>query len=220
MPESATTPKPFCFVLMPFSDEFDDVYQIGIKAVCDEAGAYSERVDEQIFHESILDRLYDQIAKADFIVADMTGRNENVFYEVGYAHALGKRTILLTQKADDIPFDLKHYPHVIYGGKVTDLHKLLEPRVKWCVENPASSAVAEKVEIDIFFGSRNLSSGHEILPCSPAGRDFRTELTINNAGARTLTARDYGIGLVMHSRWCSLNSPPNRGFESTTLPRD
>ncbi len=109
-----TTPKPFCFVLMPFSEDFDDVYRIGIKEACDKAGAYCERVDEQIFSERILDRVYNQIAKADLVVADMTGRNPNVFYEVGYAHALGKLTILLTQNADDIPFDLKHFPHIIY----------------------------------------------------------------------------------------------------------
>ena len=103
---------------MPFSGEFDDVYQLGIKEVCKSAGAYCERVDEQIFHESILERVYNQIAKADFIIADMTGRNANVFYEVGYAHALGKRTILLTRGAEDIPFDLKHFPHASRQKKV------------------------------------------------------------------------------------------------------
>ena len=45
----------------------------------------------------------------------MTGMNPNVFYEVGYAHALNKRVILLTETAEDIPFDLKHTPHVVYA---------------------------------------------------------------------------------------------------------
>ena len=58
-------------------------------------GAYAERVDEQIFNESILQRIYNQISKADVITADMTDRNENVFYETGYAHTLGKQVILL-----------------------------------------------------------------------------------------------------------------------------
>ncbi|MCH7994731.1 MAG: hypothetical protein IIB57_09840, partial [Planctomycetes bacterium] len=98
--EKTTAPKAFCFVLMPFEDSFGDVYELGIREACTQAGAYCERVDEQIFHESILDRIYNQIAKADIVIADMTGRNANVFYEVGYAHALGKRTILLTRKAE------------------------------------------------------------------------------------------------------------------------
>jgi nucleoside 2-deoxyribosyltransferase len=87
---------------MPFDETFSDVYKIGIRESCEAAGAYCERVDEQIFNERILDRIYNQIAKADLVIADMTGRNPNVFYEVGYAHALGKTTILLTSKTEDI----------------------------------------------------------------------------------------------------------------------
>src|ERR1041384_2230704 len=91
-----TRPKPFVFVLMPFASDFDDVYRLGIKPACEKAGAYAERVDEQLFQESILQRVYNQIAKADVIVSDMSGKNPNVFYETGYAHALGKPVILLT----------------------------------------------------------------------------------------------------------------------------
>ena len=61
-----------------------------------------------MFVEGILERVFNQISKADVIVADMTGRNPNVFYEAGYAHALNKVVVLVTQKTDDIPFDLKH----------------------------------------------------------------------------------------------------------------
>src|SRR5215510_3429797 len=100
-----TSPKSFVFVLMPFHEDFRDIYELGIKQACIDAGAYCERVDEQIFHENILERVYNQIAKADIIVAEMTGKNANVFYETGYAHALNKRVILLTQNVEDIPFD-------------------------------------------------------------------------------------------------------------------
>ena len=47
----------------------------------------AERVDEQIYKEGILERIYRQIESADIIIADMSGQNPNVFYEVGYAHA-------------------------------------------------------------------------------------------------------------------------------------
>jgi len=131
-----TKPKPFVFVLMPFSDEFSDIYELGIRAACDDAGAYCERVDKQIFTESILARIYNQIAKADIIVADMSDRNPNVFYETGYAHALNKQVILLTKDSNDIPFDLKLYPHIVYGGKITTLKLELTTRVHWCIDNP------------------------------------------------------------------------------------
>jgi nucleoside 2-deoxyribosyltransferase len=97
------TPQ-FVFVLMPFRDEFTDVYQSGIKLACDLAGVHCEHVGDQKFDETILERVCSQIRAADVIVADMTGCNPNVFYEVGYAHTLQKRVILLTQRPEDIPF--------------------------------------------------------------------------------------------------------------------
>jgi hypothetical protein len=131
--KKTTTPRPFVFVLMPFSEDFGDIYELGIRDAADDAGAYAERVDDQIFTEGILDRIFNQINKADVIVADMTDQNPNVFYEVGYAHALGKTVLLITQKADDIPFDLKHRPHIIYEGKITDLRSKLAKRLKWAI---------------------------------------------------------------------------------------
>ncbi|HEX8248149.1 MAG TPA: hypothetical protein VF599_08265 [Pyrinomonadaceae bacterium] len=130
-----TKPKPFVFVLMPFSAEFNNIYELGIKPACREAGAYCERVDEQIFEENIMERVYNQIAKADIIVSEMTGRNPNVFYETGYAHALNKRVILLTAKAEDIPFDLKHYPHIVHNGQIKDLKSQLKDKIRWYLNN-------------------------------------------------------------------------------------
>lgn len=87
--------KSFAFVLMPFDAAFADVYSLGIKDAVEQAGMFAERVDEQVFHrEGILERIYNQIDVADFIIADMTGRNPNVFYEVGYAHAKNKLCII------------------------------------------------------------------------------------------------------------------------------
>jgi hypothetical protein len=93
-------------------------------------------VDEHLFLENILERIYGQIDKADVVVGEMTGRNPNVFYEIGYAHGLHKPVILVTSNASDIPFDLMHYPHVVYGGELRTLKAELEKRIKWCIEHP------------------------------------------------------------------------------------
>ncbi len=74
----STKPKPFVFVLMPFESKFDDIYKFGIKGAANEVGAYAERLDEQIFTEGMLDRIFNQISKADVVIADMTDRNPNV----------------------------------------------------------------------------------------------------------------------------------------------
>lgn len=131
--------KIFAFVLMPFSSEFEDIYKLGIQAAASEKGMIAERVDEQRFSESILERVYRQIKTADIIIADMTGRNANVFYEVGYAHANDKLCILLTQSAQDIPFDLKHHRHIIYGTSIQTLKRALDQELDW-----ASSEVEKK----------------------------------------------------------------------------
>ncbi|MFM0695643.1 hypothetical protein PQQ64_25625 [Paraburkholderia graminis] len=133
MPQSKTH-KPFSFVLMPFSKDFDDIYQIGIKETAIDQGFVCERVDEQIYQESMLERIYRQIDLADVIIADMTGKNPNVFYEVGYAHAKGKLVILLTSDSGDIPFDLKHHRHIVYQGSALTLRKQLSTDLKWALK--------------------------------------------------------------------------------------
>lgn len=134
MPDrESTRPKPFVFVLIPFDKKFEDIYKFGIKGAANEVDAYCERLDDQIFTEGMLDHIFNQISKADVIVADMTGRNPNVFYEVGYAHALGKIVLLLTQNSDDIPFDLKHRQHTVYSGRIETLKSELVTKLQWAI---------------------------------------------------------------------------------------
>lgn len=119
------------FVMMPFSEEFDDVFKIGIKETAEKEGVRAYRLDEELFNEGMLEKIYSEIESADFIIADLSNRNPNVFYELGYAHAIGKLCILITESADNIPFDLKHRRHIVYGGKLTYLQEHLQSNIKW-----------------------------------------------------------------------------------------
>jgi hypothetical protein len=193
-----TKPKPFCFILMPFDDSFDDIYNLGIKESCNEVGSYCERVDEQIFHETILDRIYNQISKADIVIADMTGRNPNVFYEVGYAHALGKPTILLTQKADDIPFDLKHYTHIVYNNKIGILKNELKKRVEYLIKNPINSTKNNQIDFELFLGNKNLTS-EDVIYEIPIGHYASPEITIYNQSPYTFEPNNFKIGVITDS---------------------
>jgi nucleoside 2-deoxyribosyltransferase len=124
----------FAFVLMPFSSDFDDIYKFGVKEPAAELGVLAERVDEQIYSEGILERIYRQIDLADIIIADMSGQNPNVFYEVGYAHAKGKLCIHLTSDANDIPFDLKHRRHIVYQSSINTLkERIVEEITAQCL---------------------------------------------------------------------------------------
>jgi nucleoside 2-deoxyribosyltransferase len=126
---------PYVFVLMPFASEFHDIYELGIKSLAVELGFQCERVDEIQFNDSILEQIRAGIQRADVIIADMTGRNPNVFYEVGYAHALQKTVVLLTQDVVDIPFDLKSHNHIVYAGGILILKKLLQGRLMAWLED-------------------------------------------------------------------------------------
>lgn len=119
------------FVIMPFSEEFDDIYQIGIKETAKNEKVTAYRLDEELFNEGMLEKIYKEIENSDFIIADLSNKNANVFYELGFAHAIGKLTILLTQNADDIPFDLKHKRHIIYGNSIKHLKEQLKKNIIW-----------------------------------------------------------------------------------------
>src|SRR5581483_385548 len=88
-----TNNKPFVFALMPFREEHFAIYERTIKPTLEELGCRVEHAKDVHTVERIVDAIYTQIARAQFIVADTTGKNPNVFYEIGYAHALGKKVI-------------------------------------------------------------------------------------------------------------------------------
>jgi formylglycine-generating enzyme required for sulfatase activity len=103
------------FVLMPPSEEFAGVYQT-VKGVWRGLGLRCLRSDE-IFdtREIMCTDICQNIQRARFIVAEVTGKNPNVFYELGMAHILGKPVILITQRLEDVPFDLRAMSHIYYG---------------------------------------------------------------------------------------------------------
>ena len=143
-----SSPEIFAFVLMPFTKEFDDVYRLGIKETAATLNINAERVDEQIFQEGILERIYRQIEVADLVIADMTGQNPNVFYEVGYAHAKSKMCILMTKDADDIPFDLKHRRHIVYGNSIVGLRESLAEELAWAV-NEILNVKSSRIRVEL-----------------------------------------------------------------------
>ncbi len=129
-----TDPKLYVFVLMPFDTDFRDTYEFGIKAACDEAGMYCERVDETHVLGTLYDKIVNSIAKADIVIADLTARNANVYYETGYAHALSKVTIHLCRDIKEIPFDLLGFQHIEYSGSIVELKRLLKEKLTWAAD--------------------------------------------------------------------------------------
>jgi hypothetical protein len=73
------------------------------------------------------------IYRSSIVIVDFSGRNPNVFYEAGIAHTLGKNVIPITQRIEDIPFDLRHHRVLEYLNNregLQELKKGLEKRLE------------------------------------------------------------------------------------------
>ena len=106
--------KPDVFVLMPFKDDMKPIYEDHITPTCSSLGLFVRRADDFFTANLVVSDVWNAIAGARLIVADCTDRNPNVFYEIGLAHTIGQPTILLTQREEDIPFDLRHLRYIAY----------------------------------------------------------------------------------------------------------
>ncbi len=126
----------FAFVCVPFALEYNDFYEVGIKPVITDCGYKCVRANEIEHNKGILNIIYEQIESSHIVIADMTGSNPNIYYEVGYAHALGKEVILLIQQTDDLPFDLRSFNHIVYNGQITLLKEKLSKRLNGLLNNP------------------------------------------------------------------------------------
>lgn len=106
------------FVIMPFSEDLEGVYRDLIKVPLEQEGYIVSRADDpseyHVYHENIHDQIVQSLWDADYIVADLTGSNPNVTYELGIAHTLNKRTIQIAQSFDQL-FDIKSQNVIEYG---------------------------------------------------------------------------------------------------------
>lgn len=120
---SASTPKiatgDSCFVVMPFAGAIGSYFQYVYEPAITKAGLKAVRADADIFGTGkIIDQIWSGINSARVLVAELTTKNPNVFYELGLAHALNKPVVLVSSNEEDVPFDLRHIRVIYYD--VTD----------------------------------------------------------------------------------------------------
>jgi len=108
-----------CFVMQPFAPPLGDYYEKIFKPAIEKAGLQPVRADAEIFGTGkIIDQVWRGISTAKVLVAELTSRNPNVFYELGLAHTLRKPVVLVSSNEGDVPFDLHHIRVIYYD--VTD----------------------------------------------------------------------------------------------------
>lgn len=104
------------FVLTPFHDDMKSEFDAVVKAGTS-LGFQVSRGDDKLAAGDIFRRILVMIATARVVVANISGRNPNVFYELGIAHALGKPVILIAHKESEVPFDVQSKPIVFYRNE-------------------------------------------------------------------------------------------------------
>lgn len=127
-PASYAVDPHLAFVLMPFTDELTQIFNVVIKPSVESAGQQlvCKRADDIKSNRTIIQDIWKSICEARVVIADMTGFNANVMYELGIAHTLGKETILIYQSTDEVkfPFDLAHIRRIEYSNDAVGGQKL------------------------------------------------------------------------------------------------
>lgn len=114
------------FMMMPFRDSLNPVYEDFVKRAVQDTGLTIKRGDDPFSHHDIMREIWSMIYNSRFVIADCTGRNPNVFYELGIAHTLGKPAIMITQNIEDVPFDVRGKRVLVYEYTPPGMQKFEE----------------------------------------------------------------------------------------------
>lgn len=119
------------FVLIPFQEDFLCIYEAAILPALNNAGLRGTHAGEIFDNREIVEDIWESICTSKIIVADVSGKNPNVFYELGICHTLGKEVIVITQNDADVPFDIRHLRYIHYEkNKLSLLKSNLEKTIK------------------------------------------------------------------------------------------
>jgi len=120
-----------CFVAMSCSEDLSDIYEQGIKVAIEEAGYEPVFIEKEEHNEKICDRIIAEIRACKFLIVDVTGQRQNVYYEAGFAQGLGRDVIWACSddEKDDVHFDTRQYNHIFWED-AGDLKEKLKNRIK------------------------------------------------------------------------------------------
>lgn len=118
------TERPKLFVVMQFTEPFNDLYTDVIRPIGGEIGFEVIRADETSGPGIIIADIERRIIEAKAIIADITPNNPNVYWEVGYAHALKKPTILVAERSTQLPFDISPFRTIFYDNTIAGKSKI------------------------------------------------------------------------------------------------
>jgi len=114
---SETIPR--LFVAMQFSEPFESLFENVIRPVAEEECFEARKIDSIARPGIIFQDIQREISESKAVLAEISTPNNNVFYELGYSHALNKPTILLARKGQELPFDIRSYRVIFYDDSIS-----------------------------------------------------------------------------------------------------
>jgi hypothetical protein len=151
-PEIKAEDKDICFTIMPFGGWFDVYYERIYQPAIEAAGLVPRRADDLYQPSAIVHDIWDLTKRAKVVLAELTGKNPNVFYELGLAHALARSAILVTQSMDDVPFDLRALRVIVYDKNnptwAVDLNKSIQSSIGEVLASPSKSVLPSFLQVD------------------------------------------------------------------------
>jgi hypothetical protein len=141
-----------CFTIMPFGGWFNDYYTTVYRPAIEASGLKPHRADDLYRPSTIVNDIWAYTRQAKVILADLTGKNPNVFYELGLAHALAKPAILVAESINDVPFDLRSLRVIEYdkndpGWGVT-LREKIENAIREVLAAPLQAVLPAFLDVE------------------------------------------------------------------------
>jgi tetratricopeptide (TPR) repeat protein len=140
-----------CFVIIPFAVEFKNQWELAVMPAIQDAGLVPVRGDDSSLAAGvIMSDVTRLIYQSDLVIADLTGRNPNVMYELGLAHAAQKPVVMIAQHDTDVPFDLSHVRYLQYDVRdLSQLRRALTERAKATLATPPKRLARFFPELEI-----------------------------------------------------------------------
>lgn len=201
---------------MPFALQFDRVH-LAIRKAAGDAGLTPRRADDLFEGKAVLQKILAGIEEARVVVADVTGRNPNVYYELGVTHLRKDTCILLTQHLDDVPFDLRHLDILRYDptpAGMASLRRALKPiilRLAGEIASPTSSDI-----IVLYWAKSHQSAYGAGLVVENLG----TETALNLEGQRLMPTGAFDSSTALKSLRPGERAGIGDGWNSAPAPDD
>ncbi|MBN2156490.1 MAG: hypothetical protein JW776_10640 [Candidatus Lokiarchaeota archaeon] len=156
-----------CFVIMPFAGWFNDYYSSIYCPAIEAASMTPFRADNLYRPSTIVNDIWLYTQKAKIILADLSGKNPNVFYELGLAHGLAKPAILITNSMEDVPFDLRALRVLLYDKNEPRWGDILQDQITRVInevkESPLEAVLPTFLSVDSESNQNTISPNDKIL---------------------------------------------------------